>query len=245
VAGPVRRLLAFLLGLAVVAGCGDDGGEAATAPSFEGVPWALPTGPSATFADGTVSGSAGCNQYTASYTVDGDELEIGTVASTNMACPPPADRVEREFLAALDRVASWQVDGGELVLADADGKELLRFREPALTGAWDATSFRQQNAVSSPLPGTKVTAVFGDDGTLAGTAGCNTYTATYEVDRGSITIGEPAATRKSCVSPEGVMAQEQAYLSALPLANSFRVEGDRLSLLTAEDTYVAIYERSP
>jgi heat shock protein HslJ len=241
----VTRLIALLLGIAALAGCGDDGGEAATTPSFEGVPWALRSGPSATFTEGTVAGSAGCNRFTASYTVDGDTLEISSAAGTNMACPPPADRVEREFLAALERVASWQLDGGELVLADADGKELLRFSEASPAGAWVATMLRQRDAVSSPLPGTEVTAVFGEDGTLAGTAACNTYRATYEIDGAAITIGEPAATEKACTTPEGVMEQEQAYLSALPLAASYTVEGDRLSLLTSKGTFVAIYERSP
>jgi heat shock protein HslJ len=103
--------------------------------------------------------------------------------------------------------------------------------------------FRQRDAVSSPLPDTEVTAVFGEDGTLTGSAGCNTYRATYEADRGTITIGEPAATRKACAEPEGVMEQEQAYLAALPQATSYRVEGSSLSLLTAEGTYVAIYHR--
>ena len=235
----MRRLIA-LAALATAAGCGDDGGEAAGgAPSFEDVPWVLESGPSATFSNGTVSGSAGCNRYTASYTVDGSALEIGDVATTNMACPPPADAVERKFLAALERVEDWRIEDGELVLGE------LRFHEASPAGAWDATAFLQRDAVSSPLPGTEVTAVFGEDGTLAGAAGCNTYRATYEIDGASITIGEPVATKKACTTPEGVMEQEQAYLSALPVAASYTVEGDRLSLLTAKGTYVAIYQRAP
>src|SRR6185369_1496493 len=102
----MRRLL-LLLGLAVVSGCGDDGG-------IEGVPWALESGPSATFADGTVTGSTGCNRFTASYALDGEKLEIGHVAATQMACPPPADKIERDYLAALDRVAAWDRTGDEL-----------------------------------------------------------------------------------------------------------------------------------
>ena len=80
---------------------------------------------------------------------------------------------------------------------------------------------------------------------LAGSAGCNTYRATYEIDAGAITIGEPAATRKACPKPAGVMEQEQAYLAALPRARSWRLEGTLLSLFTAEDTYVATYQRAP
>ena len=111
--------LALLLALGLAAGCGgDDGGD-----SFVGVPWVLSAGvdvgaggsaPTATFTDKAVGGSTGCNQFTAPYTVDGDAMEIGTVASTRMACPPPADAVERAYLAALGRVAAWHLDGSEL-----------------------------------------------------------------------------------------------------------------------------------
>jgi heat shock protein HslJ len=237
------RWLLVLAGLAVVIGCGeDDGGAAAGGASLEGVPWVHESGPSAAFADGTVSGSTGCNRYSAPYTLDGSDLALGQVASTNMACLGAADATEREFLAALDRVAGWRVENGELTLEDEDGGELLRFTEPSPVGAWEATMFLQRDAVSSPLPGTRVTAVFGEDGTLSGSAGCNGYTATYETDGGAITISEPAATEKACAKPEGVMEQEQAYLDALPRARSYRVEGATLSLLTAEDTYVAIYQ---
>jgi heat shock protein HslJ len=172
----------------------------------------LETGPSATFSGGTVSGSTGCNRYTASYTHDGS---------------------------ALERVEDWRLEDGELVLGE------LRFHEASPAGAWDATSFVQRDAVSSPVAGTEVTAVFGEDGTLAGTAGCNTYRATYEIDGAAITIGEPVATEKACTMPEGVMEQEQAYLAALPRAASYRVEGPKLSLLTAEGTYVATHQRTP
>ena len=239
--------LALLLGLVLVPGCGDDdgGGAAASAASLEGVAWTMESGPSATFADGKVSGSAGCNQYGGSYTLDGTKLTIGQVVSTQMSCGPAADKAERDYLATLDRVAAWQTSGDELVLSDADGKELLRFGVASVEGAWVATSFLQGDGVSSPLAGTEVTAEFGADGTLAGSAGCNTYHASYTADSGRISIDEPATTRKACEKPPGIAEQEQAYLAALPLAVSYRVEGSRLSLLTEKDTFVAIYERAP
>jgi heat shock protein HslJ len=239
----MRRIL-FLVGLAFASGCGDDG-AAVKASAIEGVPWALESGPSATFVDGTVTGSTGCNRYTASYTLDGEQLEIGHAATTQMACPPPADGIERDYLAALDRVAAWERSGDELVLSDADGKELLRFRVLSIEGAWEATSFLQRDAVSSPVPGTEVTAEFAVDGTLTGSAGCNTYRATYKAERGAITIDPPTATRKACTEPPGIMEQEHAYLAALPRAAKYSVEGTRLSLLTPQDTYVATYERAP
>jgi heat shock protein HslJ len=128
--------LSLLLALALSAACGGGAGEASPG-SLEGSPWVLRAGvdvdgwesvaPTATFADGTVTGSSGCNRYTASYTVDGDALGIGPIASTRMACEPPADAVEHEYLTALEQVAAWRLEDGELVLLDAGDAELLRY----------------------------------------------------------------------------------------------------------------------
>ena len=58
-------------------------------------------------ADGTVSGFAGCNQFNGSYTVTGDALSMGPVATTKMGCERPASAVEAEYLAALAGVTEW------------------------------------------------------------------------------------------------------------------------------------------
>ena len=93
-----------------------------------------------------------------------------------MACPDPAGAVEQAFLAALGQVAAWRMDEQELVLLDDDGDELLRFAPASVAGEWTVTAFRQPGSVSSPLAGTELTATFGEDGKLSGTAGCNPYT---------------------------------------------------------------------
>ena len=246
--------VALLLALGLAAGCGgDDEGDGAAGDSFVGVPWVLSSGvdlggsdaaPSATFAKGTVAGSTGCNRFTASYTVDGDAMEIGTIAATRMACPPPADAVERTYLAALGRVAAWHLDGSELVLADAEHDELLRYEEASPIGDWEVTAFLRGNAVSSPLLGSTITASFADDGTLTGSSGCNTYRASFTLGRGSIVIEPPSATEMACATPEGVMEQEAAYLAALPTAAGYRVDGGSLSLLSVDGGTVASYIRA-
>ena len=241
--------VALLLALGLAAGCGGEDG----AGSFVGVPWVVSSGvdlagtdavPSATFTDDTVGGSTGCNRFTASYTVDGDAMEIGEIASTRMACPPPADAIERAYLAALGRVAAWHIDGSELVLADYDDNELLRFEEASPVGDWEVTAFLSGDAVTSPLPGTTITAKFADDGTLTGSSGCNTYQTAFSLGKGSIEIEPPAATEMACAKPEGVMEQEAAYLAALPTAVGYRVDGGSLALVSADGTYVASYTRA-
>jgi heat shock protein HslJ len=239
--------------LATLAGCGDEpgGGAPVQSGALTGAPWQLVAGidvagwervaPSVQFQNGTVSGSTGCNRFSTSYTLDGDKLTIVPPATTMMACDEPGQSVEPAFLAALGEVAGWRIEDGALALLDEDGGQVLRFDVASPVGTWDTTSFLQDNAVSSPLPGTHLTATFTDDGTLTGSAGCNTYTATYTAERGKIHIGQLATTRKLCTEPEGVMEQEQQYVAALPQATAYTVEGEQLSLLTPAGTFVATF----
>jgi heat shock protein HslJ len=245
-----RLILLWLLALMAATGCGDDQDGAPAAASLPESPWTLVSGidvkgwetapPGVTFSQGQLSGSTGCNQFTAAYTVDAEKLAIGDVAATLMACTGAAAEVEQAFLSALGQVTSWHLDGDELVLEG--GAPPLRFEVPSLVGDWTATSLLNGDAVTSPVAGTELTATFTDDGKLTGSAGCNTYTTTYRADAGAITIAEPATTRMLCDTP--VMEQEQAYLAALKRTTAYRVEGSRLSLLTATGTFTATFERS-
>jgi heat shock protein HslJ len=115
----------------------------ATSVSLEGTSWQLtglntglammsPVGDSeitATFEDGTVSGTAGCNQYNAAYALDTDALTIGPAASTRMACMAPEGVMEQEaaYLGALEDAATYTVLRDQLRLTDADGATLLSF----------------------------------------------------------------------------------------------------------------------
>jgi heat shock protein HslJ len=83
-----------------------------------------------------------------------------------------------------------------------------------------------------------------EDGRVAGSTGCNRFTAPYTVD--AIEITALAATEKACATPDGIMEQEAAYLAALlPTAVRYRVEAQSLQLLSAEGTHVVSYTRVP
>jgi heat shock protein HslJ len=110
---------------------------------LEGTPWRLDgittgfeavssvlagTEITALFEDGTVSGNGGCNTYSGGYTVDGDGIEIGPLASTAMACADPAvGTQESAYFAALGRAASFGIEGSTLTLLDEEGGFLLSY----------------------------------------------------------------------------------------------------------------------
>lgn len=198
----------------------------------------------ATFADGSVSGGAGCNNYNAAYTLDGDSLTIVPGPMTLMACPEPQMNVEQQFMAALSATAAYQIADRELALLGADGQGLATFtvqESVGLTGVtWVATSYNNgRGGVVSIVADTEITAIFDAAGEVGGSAGCNRYFSSYTVEDAMIAIQPAASTRKLC--PEPIMEQEYAYLAALPTAATFAIQGDQLELRTADGALVAAY----
>lgn len=240
--------------LAVTDGCGGDGGDQSDASLLEDTPWVLVSGagielpgdvsPSATFSDGRMAGSTGCNRYSATYVLDGDRLHLDPAIATRMACLPPLDALESSYLTALDNVERWEVDDEILTLSDGDGNEVLRFEAADLVGSWQATGLLQGDAFKSIIVGSKITATFAEDGTLTGSAGCNRYQSRYVVDRGAeVTIELPLATKSYCATPKGVMKQEQTFLRLLPRAFTFHVDGKTLELTDADGKRLVAFVR--
>jgi heat shock protein HslJ len=75
---------------------------------------------------GLYSGSTGCNRVSGNYTLDAKGLRFAAGAVTRMACAPPADDIERRFLAALATVSEAHLAATTLELQDASGARRMR-----------------------------------------------------------------------------------------------------------------------
>jgi heat shock protein HslJ len=73
--------------------------------------------------DGTVSGTAGCNRFTGSYTAGPSTVSIARVAATRKMCVEPATVMDQEtaYLAALTMGTRIRVDGPRLEIRTDDG----------------------------------------------------------------------------------------------------------------------------
>ncbi len=74
-----------------------------------------------------ITGSGGCNRITGSYTLEGDKLKFGQMASTMMACVSGMD-TERAFLDALAKTDSWKITSDKLELLDVSGKTVANLQ---------------------------------------------------------------------------------------------------------------------
>lgn len=106
----------------------------------------------------------------------------------------------------------------------------------SLTGTvWTVTELNGQ----PPLPATNMTAEFNDEGMVSGSAGCNNYNSSYEVDGNQITIGLGMMTQMACI--EAVNDQEKAYMGALEAATTFEVSEDGLILFDENFDVIVVY----
>jgi heat shock protein HslJ len=142
--------------ITTTAACGDDGenepasgeasdGRAATADDLTGHQWRLESYSvgsgddltaastdavaTATFADGKVTGSTGCNNYNGPYELKEDgAITIGPFASTQALCEELAEQ-EAAMLKGFEDARTAEVARSDLQLLDSSGEVVLVFAE--------------------------------------------------------------------------------------------------------------------
>ena len=100
--------------------------------SLEGLDWVLQTLAGATIdltmgmpalrlENGQLSASVGCNQLMGSYTLEGNGIKVGPIASTKMACDKKLMEQESLFIKALESAESYTIENGSLTINTAQG----------------------------------------------------------------------------------------------------------------------------
>ena len=161
-----------------------------------------------------------------------------------MMCAQPIIDQETAYLAALQTAATYKIQDTKLELRNADGALAASFSQQPVTPlagpTWVMIGYNNgKQAVVSASADTEVTAIFGEDGQLSGSAGCNTYNAPYTVDGDKIKIGPAITTRMMCEQP--IMDQETLYLAAIQTAATYKAAGSKLELRDATGALVADY----
>ncbi|GAB2449845.1 heat shock protein HslJ [Conyzicola lurida] len=199
--------------------------------------------------DRTASGNAGCNSYTGEFgvTVDGG-ISFGPFASTKMACSPDSVMdLESRYLAGLEAVdtATLEIDGFTLSLNDdvlelvfaevddkgddeSDGAGAGDVDEAALVGTtWSLESIGGTEA--AVVVDGEASLVFGDDGSIHGSAGCRGFEGDY-VDRpsGSISITRIEIDAADC--PESIGTQETLVFDVIGEGFTATIADNRLTL---------------
>lgn len=81
----------------------------------------------ANFDDKTMSGKSAVNSYSGQYSIEGDGITFGPIASTEMAGPEDAMRAESNFFELIKQVKTLKVEGIRMTFMDENKNELLVF----------------------------------------------------------------------------------------------------------------------
>jgi putative lipoprotein len=128
-------LLAFILGTCTL-------GNSVNQPNLRGTSWALTaynqfspiegTQVTLKFEAGLVTGNAGCNSYSGSYQVNGEEISFGPIERTEIGCMEPEGVMDQErvYLEILGTAQTFKLADGILKIL-ADQGQILTFQTPS------------------------------------------------------------------------------------------------------------------
>jgi heat shock protein HslJ len=198
--------------------------------------------------NGLISGSAGCNGYSAAYSGGPDSLTVGSPISTEMYCESPQGIMTQEtrYLSVIPSSASYTVQENSLELADANGTTILTYTAipPELMTTWRIITFgTAEGQTWTPGTLTTITLRFNPDGTISGNAGCNDYTGKFQINGAdSLVMGTTGMTKMFC-GIGGVMELEEAYVKMLQQMKHFSISDNKLLLSDSTGTMRMMFER--
>lgn len=197
-----------------------------------------------------VGGHAGCRDYLVVYEADGESLDLLYMAMLGAACSEEVlQEQEGAYSTILGGAAHYRLGEGQLEILTIRGETLVfeplpEEAQTVLEGpTWSLLAFVDPNRVEgmpAPLPlpvdvlaGTEITLSL-EDGRAGGSTGCNTYQAAYSLDATSLAFEDLAFTEMACLTPEGVMEQEERYLDSLRDVTAYHTYGEQLWLETED-----------
>ena len=187
------------------------------------------------------SGTGPCNSYTGSLDDSGDFPRFTSAAATQMACEPEAVmQLEADYFAALEAVADGTVTDDSLTLTGGGGVELVfetwdpaTVEETELDGEWQFTGGSDADG-DIVVNGVPVTLLL-SQGAVSGQAPCNTYTGAVSDDNGTLYFAPIAQTLMACTD-DALTDLETRYLAALQASTTGTVDGENLTLASADTT---------
>ena len=211
------------------------------------------------FFDGhdTVSGTTGCNNYTAEYSGNSTGIVISPPLLTWMNCEFPSGIMTQEilYLKALTNASTYSIMEDLLIVNDSRGKTIMIFKsvptgkgvpQPLIGTVWYLNSFSDPSGnIRTPGRLTTITLLFHPDGNTYGNAGCNDYVSSYQVGEGdTISLSDPGITRQFC-GIGGVMDLETTYLAILPQMKMYKITGNELTLSDGTGKITMLYDTNP
>lgn len=203
----------------------------------ESVPKA-PSHPSTiTFEDDQIFGTAACNGFGGSYTLEDSEIAFVEFAVTEMACSPQEVMIaEQAFINALFTVETAEIVDDGLILSgsrtELHFEPLEQISTADLLGTvWVLDGLVQGDSVSS-VTGQRTTLELFSDGSLIGSTGCRTLTGSYVIAGAEVAFTDFAASGECAAD---LLTQDSQVITVLEGGFNVEIDGDTMTLSISGD----------
>ena len=111
----------------------------------------------------------------------------------------------------------------------------------SLVGTWRLVSYGSPGNLTPAVPDVDTSITFSEDGKIEGNVGCNGFSGEYTVEGNTITFEPIVSTLMFCEGPVG--DQETTTLNVLAETVTFVMEGDTVTITSADGSSVIVLER--
>lgn len=188
--------------------------------------------------DTRFSGNAGCNRMFGSVSINGRNINFGSVGLTKMFCSERGVmKLETDFTRALERVTRFEHTGNNLNLY-ARNRLVLKFKGIAKSNddnsvarlekrKWVVESIKNRRLPKMEM----IPFIIFDKSKMSagGNTGCNVFGGNYSTTRDAIAITNIISTMRACIE-DGRMNVEREFKNALENADRFEIAGGKLKL---------------
>ena len=108
----------------------------------------------------------------------------------------------------------------------------------SVVGEWTLESYGDLANPTPAAPDVETSIIFGEDGQVNGTAGCNGFGGDYKVGDGTITFGALVSTLMFCEGAAG--EQETAVFGVFVETASYSLDGNTLTITSADGSSVVV-----
>jgi heat shock protein HslJ len=171
------------------------------------------------FEESRFSADPGCNSLGGSYRITGGRLQVGELATTEMACEDPAlMEQDRWFADLLLATPTITLSADELILTGGDTSIVFTDREVAvpdrpLAGSWTVEGIVEGELASSAPADVDATVTIDDElRTVTWYAGCDGARAPMRVTGSTMTIEESQPVTRPCAPPPPELTSAAAGL---------------------------------
>jgi len=186
-----------------------------------------------TIAGNQLGGIAACNHYGGEFSTDGDDITIGSVVMTEMAClDEQRMAAESAYLAALAQVSDFSLEGDKLFFSGEGVMLQFDAAPPPETSSligpnWVLDTLIDGDTASS-VAGMPATLLFGEDNTFSGSTGCRSFSGDFTLDGDAVAVSNMVTSSEPCTPENG--EQDGHVLAVIESGFRVQIDGNRLTI---------------